>query len=103
TAATAALLAQNQLGSLNPGSSSDGPAKQPAVHSSCVYKLDTALPSQADTPNLMFELQHVAKVSGVKLLGISPQPAQATANGYTVVPINLNLDGRYYAVTQYLH
>jgi hypothetical protein len=102
TAAASALLAQTQLATLQPGSAQH-PTPQPAVHTSCIYKLNTALPSQADTPNLIFELQRVAKVSGVKLLGISPQPAQATASGYTVEPINLSLDGKYYAMTQFLH
>ncbi len=102
TAAVATQLAQSQLGALNPGSSQH-PAPQPAIHTSCIYKLNTALPSQADTPNLMFELQRVAKASHVKLLGISPQTAQAAASGYTVEPINLNLDGKYVAMTQFFH
>lgn len=102
TAAASAQLVQNQLDAYRPGSSG-GPVTQPKVHTSCLYRLDTALPSQADQPNLLFELQRVATGSKVKVLGISPQPAQAMTGGYTVVPINLTLDGSYYAVTQFLH
>jgi Pilus assembly protein, PilO len=102
TAAAGVQLAQGQLEALHPGSS-HGPTKQPVVHSSCIYRLDTALPSQPDQTDLIFELQRVAKASGVKILGISPQVAQAMASGYTVQPINLSLTGSYFAVTQYLH
>jgi hypothetical protein len=101
TAATAAQLAQSQLGALQPGSS-HGPGRQPAVHTSCLYRLDTALPSQADQAAVLFQLQRVAKVSGVKLQGVSPQTAQAMGSGYTVQPINLTLEGSYFAVTQFL-
>jgi hypothetical protein len=103
TAAASALLAQSQLDALQPGSPQGPPPKQPAIHTSCIYRLDTALPSQADTSNLLFELKRVAKGSGVKVIGISPQTANATASGYTVQPINLNLTGTYFAVTQFLH
>ena len=102
TAATAAQVAQSQLDAFQHGSS-HGPNQQPTVHTSCIYRLDTALPSQADMTSLLFELERVAKASGVKLMGISPQTAQAMASGYTVVPITLNLDGTYFAVTRYLH
>lgn len=103
TAAAAAQVAQSQLGALQPGSSQGRPSHQPAINTSCIYKLDTALPSQSDITNLLFELQRVAKVSGVKVTGVSPQAASATASGYTVLPINLNLDGSYFAVTTFLH
>jgi len=102
TAAAAAHLAQSQLGALQPGSS-HGPGQKPTVHTSCIYKLDTALPSQADQAGVLFELQRVAKASGVKVLGVSPQTAAATASGYTAQPINLDLDGSYFAVTRFLH
>lgn len=101
TAAANLQLAQSQLDAFKPGSS-HGPTKQPVVHSSCIYKLDTALPSQPDQTDLIFELQRVAKASGVKILGISPQAAQALASGYTAQPINLSLNGSYFSVTRYL-
>ena len=103
TAAAAAQVAESQLDALQPGSSSGPPNQHPTVHTSCIYKLDTALPSQADMTNLLFELQRVGKASGVKITGITPQTASATASGYTVLPINLTLDGNYFAVTRFLH
>jgi len=103
TAAASAQQAQTQLATLlGQGSRSHGPIKQPAIHTSCLYTLDTALPSEADTPGLILELQQVAKASGVKIVGISPQAATAAPTGYTVEPINLQLDGSYYEVTGFL-
>lgn len=102
TAAANAQLAQSQLDALRPGGSG-GQVSQPKVQTSCIYKLDTALPSRADETNLLFELQRVAAASGVKVLGVSPQPAQAMTGGYTVLPVSLSLDGSYFAVTQFLH
>ncbi|HEY2353921.1 MAG TPA: type 4a pilus biogenesis protein PilO [Gaiellaceae bacterium] len=106
TAAASALLAQNQLDTSlgqGPGSGSHGPVKQPPINTSCLYKLDTALPSRADQTNLLFELNRVAKSSGVTVISISPQAAQATALNYTVVPVNLSLNGSYFSVTRFLH
>jgi type IV pilus assembly PilO-like protein len=104
TAAASAQLVQNQIESLKfPNNTPGGPTKQPAIHTSCLYKLNTALPSHADQPGLLLELQQVAKTAGVKILGVSPLTPQAVATGYTVEPINLNLDGSYFAVTRFLH
>ena len=102
-AAATAQLAQSQLDTLLGRGSSPAPIKQPAIHTSCLYKLDTALPSQAHVPDLLFELNRVATASGVDVSSISPQAAQATAMGYTVVPINLTLNGSYFKVTRFLH
>lgn len=105
TAAAKAQQAQVQLDALNGsgGTTPHGPTKQPAIHTSDLYALDTALPSQADQPDLIFELDRVAKASGVELVSISPQAASASTSGYTVVPINLSLNGSYFEVTRFLH
>ncbi len=101
TAAAAAALAQSQLDAAT-GKGAQGPPKQPAIHTAGLYTLDTALPSQPDQPDLLLELDRIAKASGVQVNGISPQTAQANAAGYTVVPINLTLTGTYYKLTSFL-
>ena len=101
TAAAAAKVAQDEFATFM-GQGSSGPVKQPAIHTAGLYALDTALPSQPDQPNLLFELNRVAKASGVKILGLSPQAASAASGGYTIVPINLQLVGSYYHVTGFL-
>jgi hypothetical protein len=102
-AATKEQLAQTQLAALIGGStSSPAPTKQPPIHTADLYTLDTALPAQADQPGLLLELSRLATASGVRILGISPQAAQANANGFTVVPINLSLEGTYFKLTGFL-
>jgi hypothetical protein len=100
-AAAQAQQAQTQLDVLQ-GVSSHGPVKQPEIHTASLYTLDTALPSQADQPDLLFELDRIAKASGVEVLSISPQTGQASASGYTAVPINLSVNGTYFKVTSFL-
>ena len=102
-AAAKEQLAQSQLAALiGQSSGSHGPTKQPEIHTAGLYTLDTALPAQADQPNLLLELDRLAKASHVQLIGISPQSAQATGTGYTVVPINLTLNGSYFDLTGFL-
>jgi hypothetical protein len=100
-AAAQAQQAQSQLAALS-GGSSKGQVTQPTIHTADLYSLDTALPSQADQAALLFELSHVAKASGIQLTGISPEAAQATASGYTMQPINLQLNGSYFKMTDFL-
>lgn len=77
-------------------------AKQPAIHTSGLYRLAQAMPPSADEPDLVLGLQHLAKASGVKLLGLS-LGAPTAEIGYVVLPASLTLDGSYGSVTRYLH
>ncbi|MDX6480132.1 MAG: Pilus assembly protein PilO [Gaiellaceae bacterium] len=82
--------------------SAKSPSRPPAVHTSGLYGLDTALPAQLDEPDLLFELDRMAAASGVQILGITPQPAQAAPANYTILPLNLQLNGKYAHLTQFL-
>ena len=93
---------QTQIAQLTDTGGSHGPTKQPTIHTADIYALDTALPAQVDQPDLIFELDRIATSSGVKILGLSPQAAQATASGYTTVPISLSLAGSYFNLTRFL-
>jgi Pilus assembly protein, PilO len=99
SAATQEQAVQSELAALTGSSQSSN--KQPAIHTSGLYALDTALPAQEDQPDLLFELDRLAKASDVEILGITPQPPQATT-GYTVQPINLELSGTYFHLTRFL-
>lgn len=101
-AAAKTQLAQNELADLLGTNSKGGPTTQPVIHTADIYALDTALPSQPDQPDLLFELDRVAAASRVKIIGLSPQTGQAMASGYTVVQINLQLAGTYYHLTDFL-
>jgi len=80
---------------------SQGPVKQPAIHTADLYALDTALPAQEDQPDLLFLLDRLAKASAVAITGITPQAPQATTT-YTVAPMNLELSGTYFHLTRFL-
>ena len=99
-AAAKEQLAQTQLETLIGGSAHGN--KQPAIHSAGIYALDTALPAQGDQPGLLFELNRLATASGVHVTGISLSAAQATATGYTVLPISLTVTGSYSKVVGFV-
>jgi hypothetical protein len=102
-AASAAAQQQavsSELAALTGSSASSN--KQPAINTKDLYKLDTALPAQEDQPDLLFEFDRLATAAGVTVNAVTPQPPQAT-NGYTVVPISLQLNGPYYHLTGFLH
>lgn len=77
-------------------------AKQPAIRTSGLYRLATAMPVTADEPDLLFALDHLARGSGVKVLGLSPGAPTAEV-GYVVLPVQLSLEGSYGSLTRYLH
>jgi hypothetical protein len=100
TAAAQAQAVQTELASL--AVSSPGSNKNPPIHTSDIYKLDTALPAQVDQPDLVFELDRLATASGVHLLNVAPQAASAATGTYTVQPINLSVNGTYFNITGFV-
>jgi Tfp pilus assembly protein PilO len=78
------------------------PEKQPVIRTADLYRIVKAMPSTQDQPDLLLELDQVARASGVTVLTITPRGATA-ANGYTTVPIDLTLTGDYYALTDLLY
>ncbi len=77
-------------------------AAQPTIHTSSLYRDNTAMPVTADEPDLMLALGQYAKASGVKVLGLSPQEPTAEV-GYVILPVQLSLDGSYGSLTRYFH
>ena len=100
SAAAKEQLVQNELAALTSGTS-NVPTKQPAIHTADLYRLGTALPSQIDQPDLLFELDRLAEASDVKILNLTPQ-APTAGNNYTIEPINLSLAGTYFHLTGFL-
>ena len=90
-----------QLDVLNTAAA-QGPGKQPTIHTADLYRVGTALPSQLDTPDLLLELDALAKASSVKILNLSPQATVAASTDYTIQPINLSLNGSYFHLTHFL-
>jgi len=78
------------------------PAPAPAIHTSDLYALGTALPSQVDQPDLLFELDRLAQTNDVKILNLTPQTPTMASSSLSVQPINLSLAGSYFHVTGFL-
>lgn len=78
---------------------------QPEIKTANLYNIAKAMPSTLDTPNLLLELDQVAREAGVTLSTIQPgQPAATpSATGYSTVPINLTFNGDFYSLTDLLY
>jgi Tfp pilus assembly protein PilO len=77
-------------------------AKQQTIHTSNLYRLAQAMPPSADEADLLLALNHLAKASGVKVLGITLGAPTAEV-GDVILPAQLTLDGSYGSLTRYLH
>jgi hypothetical protein len=76
--------------------------QQPEIKTADIYSLADAMPTAIDMPDLLLELNQLARASGVTLSTISPgQPAALT--GYSVVPIGITVAGDFYSVTDMLY
>jgi len=81
-----------------------GTSPAPTIRVADIYKLQTAMPSTADAPDLLLELDQTAKAAGVQLTSISGPLAASTAEGaYSTIPISLVVSGNFYAVTDLLY
>jgi Tfp pilus assembly protein PilO len=79
-----------------------GTARQPAIRTADLYRITKAMPSTEDQPDLLLELDQVARAAGVDVVTIEPQAAHA-ADTYTTVPIDLSVTGDFYALTDLLY
>ena len=66
-----------------------------------LFKLAKAMPDQTDMTGIVLQLQKTADEAGVELASIQPGSPAAGA-GYTTQPLNLTIDGKYFAVTRFL-
>jgi Tfp pilus assembly protein PilO len=85
-------------------STARGTSPAPTIRVADIYKLQTAMPSTADAPDLLLELDQTAKAAGVQLTSVSGPLAATTAQGaYSMIPISLVVSGNFYAVTDLLY
>ena len=69
----------------------------PTIKTADIYKLETAMPSITDMPDLLLELDQTAQAAGVKLQSIQPSAPAEGASGYSTVHITLSADGNFSA------
>jgi hypothetical protein len=76
----------------------------PTIRVADVYKLQTAMPSAPDMPDILLELSQVAKAAGVDLQSIAPGGSQTDPlTGQGSVALSLSVVGDFYTVTDLLY
>jgi hypothetical protein len=60
------------------------------------------MPSSADQPGLVLELDRLARSTGVKLGSITPREPVVTAGSPTVIPVVVTAEGSYRQITRFV-
>ena len=77
---------------------------QPEIETADLYSLAKAMPSEVDQPNLLLELDQIARDAGIDVTTISFGTAQESlADGFSTVAINVTFTGDFYSITDYLY
>jgi Tfp pilus assembly protein PilO len=71
----------------------------PKIRVADVYKLAKAMPSTLDMPDILLELDQVAKASGVDLQDISP----GTPGADGTISLGMTVEGDFYTITDLLY
>jgi type IV pilus assembly protein PilO len=81
-----------------------GSTGEQAIKIADVYKLDKAMPSSTDMPDLLLELDQTAKASGVSIdsMGFGP-PAPSADGTYSSIQITVQAKGNFYTLTDFLY
>jgi Tfp pilus assembly protein PilO len=66
-----------------------------------VFRLATAMPSTPDMPGILLELSRIADETGIRFRSVAPQEAIPVGQYYSV-PIDIALDGSFYALSDFL-
>jgi type IV pilus assembly protein PilO len=78
--------------------------QQPQIRTADLYSLARAMPSNEDMPDLLLQLDQVARDAGVKLTSISPGPVTPDPSGaFSTVAISLAFSGDFYSLTDVLY
>ena len=78
--------------------------QQPVIKTADLYSLAKALPTTVDQPDLLLELDQVARDAGIELTNLSfGAVTPATTGGYSTVGINLSFNGDFYSITDLLY
>jgi len=102
TAAAEVQLQQAKLPVVQPKPAAA--VQQPVIQTADLYSLAKAMPSTVDMPNLLLELDQVARSAGVTLSSVSPgAPAPDPTGGFSTVAINLSFTGDFYSLTDLLY
>jgi Tfp pilus assembly protein PilO len=76
--------------------------QQPEIKTADVYSLNDAMPTTIDMPDLLLELNQLARAAGVSMTNMSPG-LPTVLTGYSVVPLSIGIVGDFYSVTDMLY
>jgi len=68
-----------------------------------LLKLNKLIPADSQVPSMIVEMQSTADAAGIKFMKIVPETPIAGTQGGTIVPFELNFQGGYYDVTDFLY
>jgi Tfp pilus assembly protein PilO len=78
--------------------------QQPVIRTADLYSLAQAMPSTVDMPDLLLELDQVARSAGVTLTSVTPGAATPSATDpFSTIQITLAFTGDFYALTDMLY
>jgi Tfp pilus assembly protein PilO len=66
-----------------------------------LFRMTKAMPSEADMPGIVLQLNRIARETGIRFDSITPQAA-TEANGAQTIPINLLFQGNYFELADFL-
>lgn len=76
-------------------------AAGPAIRAADLFRLAKAMPDRVDMPGVLLELNEVASDAGIVFKSITPGTA-VPAQGYQVLPVELQFEGDFYALSDFL-
>jgi Tfp pilus assembly protein PilO len=71
------------------------------IRTADVYRLARAMPSTIDMPDLLLELDDLAKASGIRLDSITPG-SSTDGNGFQTFPLTIGFTSDFYRATDFL-
>lgn len=76
--------------------------RKPTIRVADIFRLNTAVPDQPDMPGVILDLSGLARASGLTFEAITPgAPIQLAS--FTVVPIDIVVDGNFYDLSDFLY
>jgi Tfp pilus assembly protein PilO len=74
----------------------------PTIRVADVYKLQTAMPTIVDMPDLLLELDQTAGAAGVTIDSLQPQEPTPTGS-YSALHVSVSAHGNFYSITDLLY
>lgn len=92
---------ENQLEASAPAEPAPAPTAPTAIKVTDIFRLTTAMPDEEDMAGIILGLNSVASAAGIEFVAIVPQ-APVVKTGYSAIPVNLEFEGNYYDLTDFL-